>query len=371
MHGVLRTGGEQVELACAHGWLSAVLEEGAAGELARPDGTRPDVRVTVEDTTRAFDTAGWELMTRGAWRRPGRVIVRDACSSGLDLLVTAAGPTLDVVARWRPTAAGRAAAAVLRSRSRLLLRAVLLQYPVLWWSQRRGCAPLHASVCSITGSDIPNGSGGTGQPAVLIAGPGGLGKSTLVNAELDRGGLATCDNLCVSDGSTAWGVVEPRRLAVGDRDRGQGHDHSLAELAPWRGVEGGSSPLGLAPHGRRMPHGRREAPWLGRADGLVPDCVLILRRGEDRSPTVAPCAPRDAELSLVAGTYMAGELRRYWAFAATLALGTGAGDIHPTVAGTAATLCARLPCLRVTLADRPGTPLGALVHDWLNTEVRA
>jgi hypothetical protein len=350
MQGVLRTAGEQVELACAHGWLSAVLEEGAAGELAPPDGRRPDVRVTVEDTTRAFDTAGWELMTRGAWRRPGRVILRDACSSGLDLLVTAAPPTLDVVARWRPTAAGRAAAAVLRSRSRLLLRAVLLQYPVLWWSQRRGCAPLHASVVSIPGSHIPNGSGGAGQPAVLIAGPGGLGKSTLVNAELDRGGLATCDNLCVSDGSTAWGVVEPRRLAVGDRDRGQGHDHG---------------------HGRRMPHGRREAPWSGRADGLVPDCVLILRRGDGRSPTVAPCAPRDAELSLVAGTYMAGELRRYWAFAATLALGTGAGDIHPTVADTAATLCARLPCLRVTLADRPGTPLGPLLHDWLNTEVRA
>jgi hypothetical protein len=350
MQGVLRTGGEQVELACAQRWLSAVLEEGAAGELARPDGRRPDVRVTVEDTTRAFDTAGWELMTRGAWRRPGRVILRDACSSGLDLLVTAAEPTLDVVARWRPSVAGRAAAAVLRSRSRLLLRAVLLQYPVLWWSQRRGCSPLHASVCSITASDISNGSGGAGQPAVLIAGPGGLGKSTLVNAELARGGLATCDNLCVSDGSTAWGVVEPRRLAVGDRDRGQGHDHG---------------------HGRRMPHGRREAPWSSRADGLVPDCVLILRRGDGRSPTVAPCAPRDAELSLVAGTYMAGELRRYWAFAATLALGTGTGDIHPTVADTAATLCARLPCLRVTLADRPGTPLGGLVHDWLNTEVRA
>jgi hypothetical protein len=350
MRGVLRTAGEQVELACALGWLSAVLEEGAAGELARPDGRRPDVRVTVEDTTRAFDTAGWELITRGAWRRPGRVMLRDACSSGLDLLVTAAEPTLDVVARWRPTAAGRAAAAVLRSRSRLLLRAVLLQYPALWWSQRRGCAPLHASVCSITGSDIPNGGGGAGQPAVLIAGPGGLGKSTLVNAELDRGGVATCDNLCVSDGSTAWGVVEPRRLAVGDRDRSQGHDHG---------------------HGRRMPYGRREAPWPSRADGLVPDCVLILRRGEGRSATVAPCAPRDAELSLVAGTYMAGELRRYWAFAATLALGTGASDIHPTVADTAATLCARLPCLRVTLADRPGTPLGDLVHDWLNTEVRS
>jgi len=351
MRGVLRTAGEQVELTCAHRHLAGVLEEGAAGQLAPADGSRPDVRVTVENTARAFDTAGWELLTRGAWRRAGQVILRDACSSGLDLLVTAAEPTLDIVARWRPPATGRAAAAVLRARSRLLLRAVLLQYPALWWSQRRGCAPLHASVCTVTPSGIHNGNGGQAGPStVLIAGPGGIGKSTLVDAELGRGGQATCDNLCVSDGRTAWGLVEPRRLTVGDRDRGRGHDHG---------------------HGRPMPHGRREVPWARRADGLVPDRVLILRRGKDRSPTVAPCDSQDAARFLVAGTYMAGELRRYWAFAATLALGTGAGDIHPAVAGTAAMLSTGLPCLQVTLGDRPGTPLGALLSDVPGTEVTA
>ena len=58
---------------------------------------------------------------------------------------------------------------------------------------------------------------------------------------------------------------------------------------------------------------------------------------------------------------MAGELRRYWAFAATLALGTGLGDSHPPVQEIADTLSTRLPCLQVTLGDHPGAPLRELL----------
>ena len=57
---------------------------------------------------------------------------------------------------------------------------------------------------------------------------------------------------------------------------------------------------------------------------------------------------------------MAGELRRYWAFASTLALGTGVGEIHPRVDEVARTLTARLPCHEVTLGERPVPPLGSL-----------
>jgi hypothetical protein len=262
------------------------------------------------------------------------VMVRDACSSGLDLLVTTGEPTLDVVARWRPPLKGRAASAVLRSRSRLLIRAVLLQYPALWRSQQRGRVPLHASVCTV-GSDHGR--------TVLIAGPGGVGKSTLVNAELARGAIATSDNLCVSDGRTAWGLLEPRRVSAG---------------------EGGSK------QGRRMPHDRREVPWTSRVDELVPDLLLVLRRGSAKTTTSAPCDPDEAAKSLVAGTYMAGELRRYWAFASTLALGTGVGDIHPKVDHVARTLTAGLPCREVTLGEFPGTPLGSLVSTGTGSEVR-
>lgn len=337
MRAVLRTAGERTEVSCAHRWLGRVLDEGTAGERVPDDGQPADVRIMVEDTAAPFRTAGWELLTRGAWRRPGQVIVRDACSSGLDLLVTADGPTLDITARWRPPVTGRAASAVLRARARLLIRAVLLQYPALWWSQQRGRVPLHASVCTLR-EDGPCGH--PGGRTVLIAGPGGIGKSTLVDAELAEGASAATDNLCVSDGRTAWGLLEPRRVPA--RPPG----------GPRTGRPGRP--------GRRMPHGRREAPWPDRRDSLVPGVVLVLRRGTGPAATVAPCPAADAARYLVAGTYMAGELRRYWSFAATLALGTGVGEIHPPVERIARTLTAALPSQEIRLGRAP-TALSALL----------
>lgn len=322
----LRTAGERVELRCTVPWIARVLAEGAAGQLtpgtASAGAGPPDVRVSVERSSAAFDITGWRVLTRGAWHRAGQVIMRDACASGLDLMVTAGDPTLDIVARWRPAIAGRAAAALLRARGRLLIRAALLQYPALWRAQQRGRAPLHAAVYAT----------GPGGQTMLLAGPGGVGKSTLLQGELSRGAAATCDNLCVSDGRLAWGVVEPLRVPASRAGRG----------------------------GRRMPHGRREAPWPDRADRLRPDVLIVLVRGGTGAPAVTCCDPAEAARQLAAGTYMAGELRRYWAFAATLALGTGAGATHPAVAETAAALSARLPCLTVVLGDRPGAALREL-----------
>ena len=332
MRGLLHTAGERVELTCAVPWIADILTEGAAGQLtAGGDGT-PDVRVTVERGSAAFDVTGWRVLTRGAWCRQGQVIIRDACSSGLDLQVTAGEPSLDVVARWRPSGRERAATAVLRARARLLLRAVLLQYPALWRSQLRGRAPLHASVCSLGRAE--------GQ-TVMLAGPGGIGKSTLVHGELLSGAACTCDNLCVSDGQYAWGVVEPLRLPA------EAH--------------GGK--------GRRMPYGRREAAWPGRTDRMQPDRLVVLARGA--KPAATPYSHSLAGSHLVAGTYMAGELRRYWAFAATLALGTGLGASHPAVQVTADTLSTRLPCLLVTLGDHPGAPLRELLGVTTDTGVSA
>jgi len=304
-------------------WIARILAEGAAGQLTAGDGAAPDIRVTVERGGAAFGVAGWRVLTRDAWCRQDQVVIRDACSSGLDIQVTVGQPGLDVVARWRPSGPERAAAVLLPARTRLLLRAVLLQYPALWWSQQRGRAPLHASICSL---------GPTEGHTVMLAGPGGIGKSTLVYGELLSGAACTCDNLCVSDGQYAWGVVEPLRLP--------------AE------IPGGQ--------GRRMPYGRREAAWPRRPDRMQPDRLVVLARGAE--PAVNPYSHSLAVRHLVTGTYMAGELRRYWAFAATLALGTGLGASHPPVQMIAGALSARLPCLLVTLGGQPGIPLRELLN---------
>ncbi len=332
MRALLDTAGERVEVTCAVPWISAVLTEGAAGQLAADDGTAPGVRITVEHESAAFGVDGWRVLTRDAWCRPGQVIIRDACSSGLDLRVTADGTALEVTARWRPSGKGRVATALLRSRARLLLRAVLLQYPALWRGQSRGRAPLHASVCGL-------GGGGDGR-TILLAGPGGVGKSTLVYGELLAGGASTCDNLCVSDGRGAWGVLEPLRLPAG--------------------VHQGS--------GRRMPHGRREMAWPRRTGEMRPGLLVVVSRG---GPAVASCEPELAARYLTAGTYMAGELRRYWSFAATLALGTGLGSSHPPVEEAAARLSRSVPCLRVALGDQPGAPLRELLGAAADAEVSA
>ena len=92
-----------------------------------------------------------------------------------------------------------------------------------------------------------------------LAGPGGVGKSTLVHREQLSGAVSTCDNVCVSDGQCTWGLGEPLRLPVE--------------------VHAGK--------GRRMPYGRREAAWPRRTDRMAPDLLVVLVRGT--KPGVTRC----------------------------------------------------------------------------------
>jgi len=58
---------------------------------------------------------------------------------------------------------------------------------------------------------------------------------------------------------------------------------------------------------------------------------------------------------------MAGELRRYWTFAALLALGTGAGPPHPQVAEVAAAFTQAVPCFEIELPTVEGVRISALL----------
>lgn len=327
--GILANAGERLGIDCAVGWVGTLLEEASDGGLVAGDPASGTLLIRVEAARDPFDTAGWEPVARGVHGRrpgsdPGSLVLRNLLSTGFDLRVDldpeGAAPRFRFTYRWRPGRRERAVALALRSRFHLLARSALLRYPALWVAGTRGRAPLHASACTAGEAGV-----------ALLAGPGGVGKSTLVAKELAAGGSAISDNGCVSDGACAWGVVEPLR------------------------VEGGS--------GRRMQHGRREARMPGRVPSLTPHRIVVLRRGTTGSASVRPCDPEEAARSLVTGTYMAQELRRYWAFAATLALGTGVGPAHPPVAEVAAALARDLPATLITLPNKPGPRLAELLEE--------
>jgi hypothetical protein len=316
MVGVLETAGERVLLDSEIPWVSELVAEASGGSLAAGAAGQASLSVVVERSREPFSTARSRVLARGVFAGGGDVVIENACSSGFDLQLRV-GDTPEFTARWRPSPRERAASKALRARFQLLARAVLMQYPALWAAGLRGRVPLHASGCITRGV------------RALVVAAGGVGRSTLLLRESSDGGANTGDNVAVGDGSTVWGLVEP-----------------------WR-VEGGE--------GRRMYHGRRELSVGGRIPSLEPACIIVLERGSGGANELAPCNAMDAARSLATATYMAGELLRYWGFAATLAAGTGSGPAHPPVADVAAAFAARLPCLAVRLGSDGAPGLSELL----------
>ncbi len=320
----VRTAGETLAFASDLDWVEELAREALHGASGGSPTARPSVRVEIERSRRAFPVARWSPVTRGVWSQGGDVVVPDVGTSGFDLLARLGGDVPTFVFRWRPPPRTRAAGLVLRSRQLLLARAVLVQYPPLWVAAGRGVAPLHAPACTAGGA------------VLMLSGPAGVGKTTLIADALASGGQAVADNVVTSDGRRCWGLVEPQR------------------------IEGAG--------GHRMPHGRGERVMPNRVDGLEPDRILVLRRADhERSGPgprvrVAPCPPDRAARNLVAGTWMAGELRRFWPLAATLALASGRGPVQPPVAEVAAQLAARVPAFEVSLRDLAGVRLADLAH---------
>jgi hypothetical protein len=329
----VRSAGCLVQLESQVPAISRALADATGGGLAaRLASSSPDVVLTIERSRRAFDTAGMRPVTRGCWSdTAGRTVIENVGGSGFSQLWLAGGDSLEVRTRWTPTMLTTAAAKALPSRFRQLRAQVLLHYPALWWSMiTAATAPLHVSALELQGVGI------------VLAGPGGVGKSTLVAAELAAGHTATCDNLATTDGRVVHGVNEALRL-------------------PRQAGASGQSASGSPPPGVRATHGRTEHPWPRRADKVVPAVVVVVRRGGLRAPNALPA---DAACrALVAGTYAAGELRRYWSLAATLALATGRGPAHPPVEQVAAVLADGRPCFELDVGTGPGARLGDLLAE--------
>lgn len=295
-------------------WIAFAREACAGQEAAERSA---DVYVVISNSQKEFDLTGYEPLTRGAWSDGTSVVLHDACGSGADLLLSPRSGSLGVTARIRPSWRHRGLGVLAPARATLLSRAALIQYPTLWWAGVRGLAPLHVSAAVV------------GDCGVLIGGPGGVGKSTLLRTLGPAGGQPVSDNLCVSDGVVVHGLLEPAR------------------------TEGGQ--------GRRMPHGRREAAWARRLESVAPQHIMVLRRGSGDAAAVRPLSEEETARVMTGGTYAAGELRRYWAFAATLGLGTGLGPAHPPVEAVARQLAGAVPCTEVVLPATPGVSLASIV----------
>lgn len=312
------TAGELVELECDLGWVARLLDDSGDGAMTTRSGGAPTMAIHVESNSNPFSRTGMAALSRSAWSRRHEVVMEDVGGSGFDLHLELNGDQADFTYRWLGRPMHTSLRVLLPSRFLLLAREVLIHYPVLWWASVHGRAPLHAVACAV------------GDAVALLAGPGGVGKSTLLRHELANGAHATSDNVCVGDGRTVWGLVEPMR------------------------IEGGS--------GRRLTHGRVEVPLAGRIDHLAPDQLVVVRRGVDDAPVLRSCDAEVAARSLVTGTYSAGELMRFWVYAATLAAGTGAGPAHPLVTETARAFAARLNCFELLLPRRPGTRLADVLN---------
>ena len=287
----------------------------------------PDVEIWVEREKQDFPTGARTLVTRGVSLDADTGVVISSASGSGHTQWWSAGERLRVCSRWRPSWPERGAALLLRQRHRALQGQVLLHYPTLWWASVRGLSPLHAAVVSIDGV------------VVMLAGPGGVGKSTLLAAEIAAGSVAMCDNLAVSDGTRVHGLAEPMRIESSRTSRAHG-----------------SGAVGA-----RTTHGRRDHPWGERPEAFVPDLVVAVRRGDVDRATVRSAPPATVARSLVAGTFAAGELRRFWPLCAILALATGLGPELSPVVEVARQLTERIPCLELALGPRSGAPLRELL----------
>jgi hypothetical protein len=295
----------------------------------------PDVEIWVERDRHDFDGKASTLVTHGVRVDVDSGVVISSVGGSGHAQWWSAGDRLRVCSRWRPPLPERGAAVLLRTRRRAADAQVIVHYPTLWWAGVRGLAPLHAAVVELDGV------------VVMLAGPGGVGRTTLLSTAVRDGNPAMCDNIAVSDGTCTHGLAEPMRLAAPATSR--------------------AHPAGSV--GARTIHGRRDHPWGDRPPALVPDVIVTVRHGDGDRGRVRPAPPAMVARSLVAGTFAAGELRRYWPLCAILALATGLGPEAPPVVKVARKLTERVPCLELTLGPQPGTSLRELLSEPL-AEIR-
>lgn len=168
----------------------------------------------------------------------------------------------------------------------------LLYYPCFWWlERRRDLHPIHAA-----GAQIEDG-------IIVLAGPSGVGKSTLtVGLAALPGGRLLSDTFLLQHRREVWAVPEPLLLDAWSQQ--------------WLGTN--------ADLLRRVTHryclGRNGFHWPDERLSAGGPVRLLLFPHRSPRHYVRPLSPLRAQGRLRAGDLIVNDMRRYWAYAATLEL---------------------------------------------------
>lgn len=211
---------------------------------------------------------------------------------------------------------------VLRARRFTTLLYYLVYYPCWWWLEHaRDLHPIHAA-----GVVMHEGT-------VVLAGPSGVGKSTLAVALAAAGGRILSDSFVLHSGPALCGVREPVLL----------DEWSHRWLGPYaRDLEPVAGHFSLNRQGYQVP--ARDVAGNGRAGLLV-----FPRRTTEAFARQISAEQAHQELS--AADMIINDLRRYWGFAAVLEQLAPRGLMARREANLAR-LAAEIPCFHLGLSPQ-------------------
>lgn len=299
------------------------------------------------------DLRGWDRVDRDLYRRERSLAwFRIDDFPDLHLRFTWTGSELAVVGHyyhclskttgrdWLRRVVYHRSLPVLRRRRFTTLLYYLVYYPCFWWLEHQGlCHPIHAG-----GVQFPTG-------VVAMAGPSGVGKSTLVaGLASDPTARLLSDTFLLHKGASVRAVPEPLLLDQ------------------WsRGWMGGRAAAALRPIQHRYSLNRDGFHWPD--DQLVPggDVRLLVFPQRATAHYVRPLPPRQAQGRIRAGDLIVNDVRRYWAFASVLEV----LDPNPLVQAreeSLAKLVDTVPAFEVGLtAEVPRDEMAGLIDHLLAT----
>ena len=273
------------------------------GNLVREPWERPDLEVTSTWTTPssaaeldapAFDVAGLDSYGKRLFIGDEQLVWTDTHQHKhlqLRFRLEGSRPCFDIVYRYLPSAGKLARFPDYEEKKFFDLLRYTVIFPIAWYLRRtRGWELVHASA-------VVDGTRG-----VLLAGPGGAGKTTTSVALMARAGMRLLtENLALTDGERIYSVSEPIRLT--EESRGL-----LGDAID--GLE--FQPGGLARKSMFVP------PADDGPQGVQAALVFLMRFSERGFVRRLP--PRSAYLSLHATNVLTLELNDFSWYAATLDL---------------------------------------------------